>query len=96
MYIYICIYIYFMYVYTYIYIYIGLVGLILRNGGAAGMGRVFARYATTSVRAQLLTAGAGLMVFFDDYSSILIVGPTMRPVADACGMSRFVSKLNQV
>jgi Na+/H+ antiporter NhaC len=72
------------------YVYIGLVGLILRNGGAAGMGQVFARYATTSVRAQLLTAGAGLMVFFDDYSSILIVGPTMRPVSDACGMSRSV------
>ena len=66
----------------------GLVGLISRNGGAAGLGKFFARYATTSVRAQLLTAAAGILVFFDDYSSILIVGPTMRPMADACGMSR--------
>ena len=66
----------------------GLVGLLSRSGGAAGLGQVFALYATTKVRAQLLTAAAGVMVFFDDYSSILIVGPTMRPMTDACGISR--------
>ena len=66
----------------------GLVGLLSRSGGAAGLGQVFATYATTPVRAQVLTALAGVLVFFDDYSSILIVGPTMRPMADRCGISR--------
>ena len=34
----------------------GLVGLLSRSGGAAGLGQVFATYATTPVRAQVLTA----------------------------------------
>jgi FK506-binding protein 4/5 len=66
----------------------GLVGLISRNGGAAGLGNLLARYATSPIRAQLLTAAAGITIFFDDYSSILIVGPTMKPMCDACGISR--------
>jgi Na+/H+ antiporter NhaC len=66
----------------------GLVGLVSRNGGAAGLGRVLARYATTPERAQIITALAGLGIFFDDYASILIVGPMMRPLTDARGISR--------
>ena len=48
------------------------------GGRAGGGGR----------RRQTLAWGAGLAIFFDDYSSILIVGPTLRPLADACGVSR--------
>jgi len=66
----------------------GLVGVISRNGGALGLGKVFVQYATSARRAQMIAVLVGYLVFFDDYSSILIVGPTMRPVTDACGVSR--------
>ena len=39
-------------------------------------------------RRQGLAWAAGVAIFFDDYSSILIVGPTLRPLVDACGVSR--------
>ena len=37
---------------------------------------------------QAATCAAGLLIFFDDYASILIVGSTLRPVTDAAGVSR--------
>ncbi|KAJ1494360.1 hypothetical protein T484DRAFT_1765742 [Baffinella frigidus] len=66
----------------------GLVGLITKNGGALGLGRRFGSYATSARRAQGATCAAGLLIFFDDYASILIVGSTLRPVTDATGVSR--------
>ena len=37
---------------------------------------------------RLGTFFAGLAIFFDDYANSMIVGPTMRPLADARGISR--------
>ncbi len=38
--------------------------------------------------AQVITAILGIIVFFDDLSNILVVGPTMRPLSDEKHVSR--------
>ncbi|HNQ22228.1 MAG TPA: Na+/H+ antiporter NhaC family protein [Phycisphaerae bacterium] len=65
-----------------------MVGVIARNGGTAGLvGLVLGH--TESPRRGALTAWlAGLVVFFDDYASTMIVGPTMRSVFDRLKISR--------
>lgn len=66
----------------------GLIGLIQRNGGLAGIVSIAARYARTRRSGQLATAFMGLFVFFDDYANSLLVGNTMRPFTDKLRISR--------
>jgi len=66
----------------------GLIGLIQRNGGLAGIVAIAARYARTRRSGQLATAFMGLFVFFDDYANSLLVGNTMRPFTDRLRISR--------
>ena len=66
----------------------GLVGIIARNGGARGMVERVARWAGSPRRAASATFGMGLAFFFDDYTNTLVVGKTMRPIADAARLSR--------
>ena len=46
------------------------------------------RWATTRKGGMLATWGAGMVVFFDDYANCLIVGGSMRSVADRLKISR--------
>ncbi len=66
----------------------GMVAVIHSNGGTAAMVRTVTGLARTRRRGQLATFLAGLVVFFDDYSNCLIIGPTMRPITDRLGVSR--------
>ncbi len=66
----------------------GMVGVIHANGGTAALVRRLAPLASTPRRGQLATFSAGLMLFFDDYSNCMIIGPTMRPVLDRLRISR--------
>lgn len=66
----------------------GLVGIIARNGGARGIVERVAGWAGSSRRAGSATFGMGLAFFFDDYTNTLVVGKTMRPIADAARLSR--------
>jgi len=66
----------------------GLVGIIQRNGGLAGIVAIAARFARTRVRGQVATAAMGLFIFFDDYANSLLVGNTMRPFTDKLRISR--------
>ncbi len=66
----------------------GMVGIISRNGGTQGVVDLLVRRANTPRRGQLVTAGLGLAVFFDDYANTLVVGNTMRPVTDRLRISR--------
>jgi Na+/H+ antiporter NhaC len=66
----------------------GLVGIVSRNGGTLGIVKHVTRFASTSRRAQVATAGLGCGMFVDDYANALIVGNTMRPVADRLRVSR--------
>ena len=66
----------------------GLVGVVSRNGGVHGIVRLVTAWASTVRRGQLATFGMGIALFFDDYANTLVVGKTMRPVADALRISR--------
>lgn len=66
----------------------GMVALITKSGGTAGVIERLKPYATSARRGQLATWAMGLTVFFDDYANTLIVGPTMRPITDRLKISR--------
>ena len=66
----------------------GMVGLISRNGGMAGIVNRLTRYAKSPRSAQFITWLLGIAIFFDDYANTLIVGNTMRSVTDKFKISR--------
>jgi len=66
----------------------GTVGIISRNGGMQGIVEKIVRWADSARHACLATATMGVAVFFDDYANTLVVGNTMRPVADSMRVSR--------
>ena len=66
----------------------GLVGLMEKSGGLKGITHALAGYATTSRSAQGASFFAGIIIFFDDYANTLVAGASMRPLTDACAVSR--------
>jgi Na+/H+ antiporter NhaC len=66
----------------------GMVAVISRSGGTHGIVERLRPLATTSRRGQVATWGIGMFIFFDDYANSLLVGNTMRPVADRLRISR--------
>lgn len=66
----------------------GMVGIVSRNGGTAGVVAAVAPLAHSRRRGKLATFVAGTAVFFDDYANCMIVGNTMRPVTDRLHISR--------
>jgi Na+/H+ antiporter NhaC len=66
----------------------GLVGIISKNGGMAGIVRSLSAMASTRERGQLATSILGTAIFFDDYANTMIVGNTMRPITDRLRISR--------
>ncbi len=66
----------------------GVVGIIQKNGGTAGIVNVVTRWAKSARRGQFATAVLGIAIFFDDYANTLIVGGTMRPITDSLRISR--------
>ena len=66
----------------------GMVAVISRNGGMAGVVRRLSVLARDRVSAQFSTYLLGIAIFFDDYANTLIVGNTMRQVTDRFGVSR--------
>ncbi|MEO0776597.1 MAG: Na+/H+ antiporter NhaC family protein [Bacteroidota bacterium] len=66
----------------------GMVALISRNGGMAGVVQSLSRYARSPRSSQFITWLLGVAIFFDDYANTLIVGNTMRSVTDRFRISR--------
>jgi len=66
----------------------GMVGVISKNGGTRGIVNLITRQASTPRHGQTATGVLGVAIFFDDYANTLIVGNTMRPVADRLRISR--------
>lgn len=66
----------------------GMIGIISRNGGLAGIVQWISRHADTARKGQLAATLSGMMVFFDDYANTLIVGNAMRPLTDRLKISR--------
>ena len=66
----------------------GMVRIITINGGMQGVVNWLSRRAKGPRSGQLMTFVMDLCVFFDDYSNTLVVGNTMRPIADKLKISR--------
>jgi Na+/H+ antiporter NhaC len=66
----------------------GMVGVISKSGGMKGIAEALGKFATTSRRGQLASWVTGMIIFFDDYASTLIVGNTLRPLTDKLKISR--------
>ena len=66
----------------------GMVHVITRSGGMAGVVSYLSRYAQSPKSGQFITWLLGISIFFDDYANTLVVGNTMRPVTDRLKISR--------
>jgi len=66
----------------------GMVAIISRNGGMAGVVLALSKYARSAKSSQFITWVLGIAIFFDDYANTLIVGNTMRSVTDKFRISR--------
>jgi len=66
----------------------GMVSLLASNGGMARIVEVIKKFATSRRRGQIAISSLGLIIFFDDIANTLLIGKTMRPVADRLKISR--------
>jgi Na+/H+ antiporter NhaC len=66
----------------------GVVALISRNGGMAGIVQKLSPYARGPKSTQFVAWLLGIAIFFDDYANSLIVGNTIRPISDRYGVTR--------
>ena len=66
----------------------GVVALISRNGGMAGIVSKISPLAKGPKSTQFVAWLLGIAIFFDDYANTLIVGNTIRPVTDKYSISR--------
>lgn len=66
----------------------GMVAIISKNGGMAGVVKSLSKYARSARSTQFITWLLGVAIFFDDYANTLIVGNTMRSVTDRFNISR--------
>lgn len=66
----------------------GMIGILCRCGGGYGLAESISKYATTRRSTLLVVFLMGWIIFFDDYTSSLLVGMTMRPISDRMKISR--------
>jgi Na+/H+ antiporter NhaC len=66
----------------------GVVAIISRNGGMAGVVKKLEPLAKGPKSTQFVIWLLGVAIFFDDYANSLIVGNTMRPLTDKYKISR--------
>ena len=66
----------------------GFVKLIQVSGGGAAFARVATRWVSGKTRAQLGAWAGGIMIFFSDLGTPLIVGPVFQPLIDRLKISR--------
>jgi len=65
-----------------------MIGVVTQSGGMQGLIALVTPWAKTRRRGQLTAWVMGLVVFFDDYANTLLLGPTLRPIADRLRISR--------
>lgn len=65
-----------------------MIGVIQDAGGFRAMAQALAKYAKGKRSTKFITFCLGWLVFIDDYASTMIVGSSMRPLADRVGISR--------
>ena len=66
----------------------GMIAIISKNGGTIGIANKVTLWTRSPQSGQLVAIILGIVIFFDDYASILIVGNAMRSITDRLGISR--------
>jgi Na+/H+ antiporter NhaC len=66
----------------------GMLALVTRAGGAMAIADALAKKATTPRGGMLAAWLMGMVIFFDDYTSCIIAGNTVRPLTDKLRISR--------
>lgn len=66
----------------------GMVGVLSRSGATEGIVHWLSRHVRNRRGGMISTAAMGTLIFFDDYANTLLVGSTMRPLADRLRISR--------
>ena len=67
---------------------IGMVRVTTLSGGNRGIADVLSRRAEGARSTRLAAFFMGLAIFFDDYANSIVVGSTLRPIADRFRVSR--------
>ena len=67
---------------------VGMVRLIALSGGTQAVAELLATRAQGARSTTIASFLMGLAIFFDDYANTLVVGTTMRPIADRFRVSR--------
>ncbi|WP_419190224.1 Na+/H+ antiporter NhaC family protein [Saltatorellus ferox] len=67
---------------------LAMVGILTRAGGIRGIMNSIAGLARDARKTQIATWLMGLTIFFDDYANTILVGSTMRPLADKYRVAR--------
>ena len=65
-----------------------MIGVMEASGGTRALVQKIASTIRTRRKGQISSLGAGLLIFFDDYASAMILGPGLRPVFDRLRISR--------
>lgn len=66
----------------------GFIGLLGKSGGTQGLVKLVIKHVNDGRKGQLATALLSILLFFDDYTSIMLSGVVMRPVTDELHISR--------
>lgn len=66
----------------------GMVGILAKSGGTQGIVNIMKEKALDYRKGQIASWGMSLLMFFDDYANVLLVGNTMRPFTDRLRISR--------
>ena len=66
----------------------GMVGILAKSGGTQGIVNIMKQKALDYRKGQIASWGMSLLMFFDDYANVLLVGNTMRPFTDRLRISR--------
>lgn len=77
-----------LYIFLFLFSLVGLVHVMSRSGGLAGLVLLLERFAKGPRRTKVVIGISGLLMFFDDYANTVVVGNTMRNLADKWRISR--------
>lgn len=66
----------------------GFIKLMEKSGGAQAFSKFIYKYVNTPLKAQLCAWAGGILIFFSDLGTPLLVGPVFRPLFDKLKISR--------
>lgn len=66
----------------------GMIEIVSRTGGLQALTNVLKKYIKSTKSAQVTTCLLGILIFFDDYANLLVVGPAANLICDNHRISR--------